>query len=36
LSLLLEKTNVYDRARRVVRELQPLLHTIREYNKSLA
>ncbi len=32
----MEKTNVYDRARRVVRELAPLLHTIREHDKSLA
>jgi four helix bundle protein len=32
----MEKMNVYDRARRVVREIQPLLHTIREYDKSLA
>ena len=31
----MEKTNVYDRARRVVRELVPLLHTIREHDKSL-
>jgi four helix bundle protein len=30
------KTNVYDRARTVVRELAPLLHTIREHDKSLA
>jgi len=28
--------NVYDRARNVVRELAPLLHTIREHDKSLA
>ena len=32
----MEKTNVYDRARKVVRELVPLLHTIREHDKSLA
>ena len=32
----MEKTNVYDRARRVVRELVPVLHTIRDYDKSLA
>jgi four helix bundle protein len=32
----MEKTNVYDRARRLVRELAPLLHTIREHDKSLA
>ena len=32
----MEKTNVYDRARRVVRELVPLLHTIREHDRSLA
>ena len=32
----MEKTNVYDRARGVVRELVPLLHTIREHDKSLA
>ena len=31
-----KKTNVYDRARTVVRELVPLLHTIREHDKSLA
>jgi len=30
------KTNVYDIARYVVRELVPLLHTIREQDKSLA
>jgi four helix bundle protein len=30
------KTNVYDRARDVVRELAPFLHTIREQDKSLA
>jgi four helix bundle protein len=28
--------NVYDRARGVVRELVPVLHTIREHDKSLA
>ena len=32
----MEDKNVYDRARKVVRELVPLLHTIREYDKSLA
>ena len=32
----MQKMNVYDRARDVVRELVPLLHTIREYDKSLA
>jgi four helix bundle protein len=32
----MEKTNVYDRARKVVQELVPLLHTIREHDKSLA
>jgi len=32
----MEKTNVYDRARRVVRELGPLVHLIREHDKSLA
>ena len=32
----MEKTNVYDRARKVVRELVPLLHTIREHDKSLS
>ena len=32
----MEKTNVYDRARSVVRELVPVLHTIRECDKSLA
>ena len=32
----MEDKNVYDRARRVVRELAPLLHTIREKDKSLA
>jgi len=32
----MKKTNVYDRARRVVRDLVPLLHTIREHDKSLA
>jgi four helix bundle protein len=32
----MEKTNVYDRARKVVQELRPLLHTIREHDKSLA
>ena len=33
---LMEKTNVYERARKVVRELVPLLQTIRECDKSLA
>jgi four helix bundle protein len=32
----MEKMNVYDRARKVARELVPLLHTIREHDKSLA
>ncbi len=32
----MEKTNVYDRARRVMREIVPLLHAIREHDKSLA
>jgi len=32
----MKKKNVYDRARSVVRELVPLLHTIREHDKSLA
>jgi len=32
----MEKTNVYSRARKVVRELVPLLHAIREQDKSLA
>jgi four helix bundle protein len=32
----MEKTNVYDRARKVVRELVPLLHAIREQDKALA
>ena len=32
----MEKKNVYDRARRVVRDIVPLLHTIREHDKSLA
>jgi four helix bundle protein len=31
----MEKTNVYERARTVVRELAPLVHSIREYDKSL-
>ena len=30
------KSNVYDRARGVVRDLVPVLHTIREHDKSLA
>jgi len=32
----MEKTNVYDRARGIVRELGPVLHLIREHDKSLA
>ena len=32
----MEEKNVYDRARGVVRELVPVLHTIREHDKSLA
>jgi len=32
----MQKMNVYDRARNVVRELAPLLHTIRDHDKSLA
>jgi four helix bundle protein len=32
----MEKTNVYDRARKVVQELAPLLQAIREHDKSLA
>jgi four helix bundle protein len=32
----MEDKNVYDRARKVVQELVPLLHTIREHDKSLA
>jgi len=32
----MEKTNVYERARRVVRELAPFVHSIREYDRSLA
>jgi len=32
----MRKKNVYDRARSVVRELVPLLHTIREHDKSPA
>jgi len=32
----MEKTNVYDRARGVVRQIVPLLRTIREHDKSLA
>ena len=32
----MEEKNVYDRARNIVRELGPLLHTIREHDKSLA
>jgi four helix bundle protein len=31
-----KNTNVYDRARRVVRELVPVLRTIREQDKALA
>ena len=34
--VLMEKTNVYERARKVVRELVPLLHTIREHDRSRA
>ncbi|MGB5351073.1 MAG: four helix bundle protein, partial [Polyangiales bacterium] len=33
---LMQKMNVYERARNVVRELAPLVHTIREHDKSLA
>jgi len=32
----MEKKNVYDRARGVVRELGPVLHLIREHDKALA
>ena len=32
----MQKMNVYDRARNLVRELVPLLHTIRDHDKSLA
>ncbi|MBT8453710.1 MAG: four helix bundle protein [Deltaproteobacteria bacterium] len=32
----MQKMNVYDRARRVVRELAPLVHLIREHDRSLA
>ena len=32
----MEKTNVYDRARKVVRELVPILHIVREHDKPLA
>ena len=32
----MEKNNVYDRARKVVRELVPILHIVREQDKSLA
>jgi len=32
----MEKNNVYDRARKVVRELVPVLHIVREHDKSLA
>jgi len=32
----MQKTNVYDRARKVVQELAPLLQTIRDHDKSLA
>ncbi len=32
----MEEKNVYDKARGVLRELQPLLHAIREEDKSLA
>ena len=31
-----QKINVYERARKVVRDLGPILHIIREYDKSLA
>jgi four helix bundle protein len=31
-----EKKNVYDRARKVVRELVPVLHIVRAHDKSLA
>jgi four helix bundle protein len=33
---LMEKINVYDRARRIAQEVFPLLHLIREHDKSLA
>ena len=32
----MKEKNVYDRARNLVRELVPLLHAIREHDKSLA
>ena len=32
----MRKTNVFDRARSVVRELVPLVHVIREHDKSLS
>ncbi|MBT8480954.1 MAG: four helix bundle protein [Myxococcales bacterium] len=32
----MKKKNVYDRARGVVQELAPLVHTIREHDRSLA
>jgi len=32
----MEKKNVYDTARKVVRELVPVLHIVREHDKSLA
>jgi len=32
----MQKKNVYDRARSVVQELAPLVHVIREHDKSLA
>ena len=32
----MQKMNVYDRARSVVQELAPLVHTIREHDRSLA
>ena len=32
----MEEKNVYDRARNIVRELVPLLHAIRDEDKSLA
>jgi len=33
---LMEKENVYDKARRVVREIGPLVYLIREHDKALA
>ena len=32
----MQKMNVYERARKVVRELAPLVHSIREHDRSLA